>query len=289
MKSRSVLIVGCGDLGIRCGTHLAQQGCEVIGVRRNLDKLPPAFAGIAANYTESGSLAFLADQQPDFLVAIFNPTDRSEQGYKVGFTRAMDHLLDGLGDHRPAHIFMTSSTRVFDESEGGWVDEDSPLTQSDPWARSIIAAEERLLQSGHKASVIRFAGIYGIPGGRLLSRIRRGELCPPSPVSYTNRIHREDAGAFLAHLVERAAAAEALRPIYIGVDDLPAPRYEVESWLAHQMGLEPDPLAGVAEAEPIRNNSAGHKRCSNAALRDSGYKLIYSDYRQGYRELLDAG
>ncbi|MEZ5503010.1 MAG: hypothetical protein R3E50_10245 [Halioglobus sp.] len=204
--------------------------------------------------------------------------------------KAMGNLLAGLGEHRPRHIFMASSTRVFAEAQGGWVDEASALTADDPFALAIIAAEQQLLASAYDASIVRFAGIYGIPGGRLLSRIRRGELCPPEPVSYTNRIHREDCAGFLAHLLLAAAADKVLLPVYIGVDDRPAPRYEVETWLAREMGLA-DQVAGqpAPDEEPTRHNSAGHKRCRNLALHDSGYQLIYPDYKSGYRALLAGG
>jgi nucleoside-diphosphate-sugar epimerase len=287
MKTSSVLIVGCGDVGIRTGTLLVEQGWSVTGVRRNSAKLPAGFAAQAANYTQPGSLDFMARLRPDFVLATFNPTDRSLAGYKAGFRTAMGNLMAGLGPHRPRHILMASSTRVFAEAHGGWVDEGSALAVDDPWALEIIAAEQLLLGSGHPASVVRFAGIYGIPGGRLLSRIRRGELCPPKPESYTNRIHREDCAGFLAHLLRLAEAGKTLLPVYIAVDDQPAPRYEVESWLAREMGLE-DQLAGQPAAgdEPTRHNTAGHKRCRNKALRDSGYRLLYPEYKSGYRALL---
>lgn len=290
MKSTSVLIVGCGDLGIRTGTLLLQQGWRVAGVRRNTARLPEEFVHYAADYTQPSSLDFIEALRPDFVLATFNPADRSIAGYRAGFRSGMGNLLSGLGSHRPRHLLMASSTRVFAETAGGWVDETSALSTDDAWAQEIIAAERQLLDSAHSASVVRFAGIYGIPGGRLLSRIRRAELCPPLPVSYTNRIHRDDCAGFLAHLLQQANCGVPLEPVYIGVDDLPAPRYEVESWLAARMGL---PLQESAESaavlEPTRHNSAGHRRCRNRALRDSGYQLKYPDYKSGYADLLGSG
>jgi nucleoside-diphosphate-sugar epimerase len=288
MKSSTALIVGCGDVGIRTGALLVQQGWSVVGVRRNIARLPAELTGYEADYTREGSLDFSAELKPDVVLATFNPADRSIAGYKTGFQAGMRNLLAGLGQHRPRHIFMASSTRVFAEAQGGWVDEGSELTADDPWAQAIIAAEEALLSSGCMASVVRFAGIYGIPGGRLLSRIRRGELCPPEPVSYTNRIHRDDCAGFLAHLVQRAEGGGVLEPVYIGVDDLPAPRYEVESWLASEMGVADRIVALPAPSkDPTRHNRAGHKRCHNIALRNSGYALTFSNYKSGYGALLE--
>lgn len=284
MKSMSVLWVGCGDIGLRAGSALHESGWRIAAVRRNADRLPDTFEGHAADYTQPGSLAFAAALAPDFVVTTFTPFDRSVEGYRAGFTAASANLLEGLGAHRPRHIIMASSTRVFAEHEGGWVDEHSPLTRDDESAQAIIAAEEQLRASSHSVSVVRFAGMYGISGGRLLARISRGEVCPPRPVRYTNRIHREDCSGFIMHLLQKAALGESLEPVYIGVDDAPAPRYEVETWLARKLGVPvPD---DDAPAEPV-HHSAGHKRCRNRALRDSGYRLIYPDYRSGYGALLD--
>lgn len=288
MKSNTVLIVGCGDLGIRTGSLLLEHGWTVAGVRRDTSRLPVDFSGYQADYTVPGSLDFAAELQPDYVLATFNPFDRSTAGYVKGFQTGMANLLAGLGGHRPRHILMASSTRVFAESGGAWVDESSELATEDPWALAIIAAEQQALSSTHPVSVVRFAGIYGIPGGRLLARISRGELCPPEPVSYTNRIHRDDCGGFLAHLLLQAEQGVSLEPVYIGVDDLPAPRYEVESWLAGELDVavpQREMLAGASD--PTRHNSAGHKRCRNNALRDSGYRLIHPTYKSGYGALLE--
>jgi nucleoside-diphosphate-sugar epimerase len=285
MKSSSVLFVGCGDIGVRAGQALQAQGWSVAGVRRNGGKLPEGFTAFSADYTAPGSLDFAEGLAPDFVVTTFNPFDRSEAGYRRGFDTAMANLLEGLGRHQPRHILMASSTRVFAEMDGGWVDESSALSRSDAWAQAIIAAEQRLLESPLSGSIVRFAGIYGIPGGRLISRISRGEICPPQPVRYTNRIHREDCSGFLVHLLQRAAQGGSLDDVYIGVDDRPAPRWEVESWLARQLGVALPEDVAVSE-EPIRHNAAGHKRCRNLALTASGYRLVYPDYVAGYSTLL---
>ncbi|MDG2271442.1 MAG: epimerase [Halioglobus sp.] len=283
MKNSSLLIVGCGDIGIRTGALLKPQGWAVSGVRRDSSKLPAEIIGYTADYTEASSLDFLAQLKPDFVIVTLNPTDRTGMGYKTGFEIAMSNLISGLGPHRPRHILMTSSTRVFAEASGGWVDEFSPLAQDDVCARAIIAAEQLLLTSRHSASVVRFAGIYGASGGRFISRIRRGELCPLRPVRYTNRIHRDDCAGFLAHLLQLVDAGETLEPLYIGVDDEPAPRYEVEAWLADAMGLE-----SLATGEVLAGRGTdGHKRCRNDALHNSAYELLYPNYKRGYSTLLD--
>ena len=194
----------------------------------------------------------------------------------------MRTVLDGLGSHRPTGILMVSSTRVYAEAEGGWVDDDSALTTDDPAALAIIEAERLLFDSPHPASVVRSSGIYGDPDGFLLRRILRGELCPESPVRYGNRIHRDDLGGLLAWLLQQWAAGRAPAPRMIAVDNRPAPQFEVETWLAQALGL----TRWQAGASTPRGG--GHKRCRNLALTACGYVLRYPDYRAGYSAVLQA-
>lgn len=282
MKSNSVLIVGCGDIGARVGSLLIPQGWQVAAVRRDSAKLPRAFDGYAADYAQPGSLDFVAKLQPDYVLTTFNPTERSVAGYRAGFTRAMANLLVGLGSYRPRHIIAVSSTRVFAEHSGGWVDEGSPLSTEDPRAVAMVEAEQLLLASDHAASVVRFAGIYGAPGGRLMSRIARGELCSARSPRYSNRIHRDDCAGFLVHLLHLADAGDRPEPVYIGVDDKPSLQFEVESWLAGVLDVEIKPGSGA----PPSQQATSHKRCHNKALRASGYQLLYPDYRCGYSAVI---
>jgi nucleoside-diphosphate-sugar epimerase len=288
MKSNSILFVGCGDLGCRSGLIMRARGWQVAGLRRDPSRLPAGFAGIAGDYSSPADTMFIAELKPDYVVATFNPSDRSVGGYQRGFSQAADSLLAGLGSHRPRAILSVSSTRVYAERDGGWVDETSPLSVDDPRALAIIASEQTLLGSAHRVAVVRFAGIYGYPGGRLLERIRRGELCPEQPPRFSNRIHRDDCAGFLCHLLGRVESGLALEPVYNGVDDLPAPQFEVEAWLAARLGVDAKPgkSSGISGPGTDATMPTGHKRCSNRLLHDSGYRLIYPDYRSGYDAVL---
>jgi len=267
---------------------LQARGWQIAAVCRSPSRLPAGFASYAADYTAVGSLGFIEDLQPQHIVATFNPTEPTVEGYRQGFATAAANLVAALGNHRPRSIICVSSTRVFAEARGGWVDEDSALATADPRATAIIEAEQAVLECGHPASVVRFAGIYGNAGGRLLERIRRGELSPAQPLRYSNRIHREDCAGLLGHLLELAASGAALAPVYIGVDDLPAPQFEVESWLAGEMGVAPGPVADTVN-KSAGHTARGHKRCRNRQLHASGYQLRYPDYRCGYRAVLAVG
>jgi nucleoside-diphosphate-sugar epimerase len=281
MHSPSLLIVGCGDLGTRAGTALEAHGWRIGAIRRTPPGQPPGFEWIAADYAEPGSLDFAASWQPDHVLLTPSPTSWDTAGYQRGFTAAAANLLSGLGAHRPRHLFMVSSTRVYAETGGGWVDETSPLSTTDERALAIIAAERQLLGSGIPTSIVRSGGIYGANPGRLVTRVARGEIAPAEPVRYTNRIHREDCAGFLVHLLLQSEAGSTLEGVYNAVDDAPAPAHDVELWLAETLGVTP--------REVSTTGAGGHKRCRNARLHDSGYALRYPDYRAGYGQVLAAG
>jgi hypothetical protein len=284
MKSKNVLIVGCGDLGVRAGTALLAKGFTVTGLRRDCSGLPPAFAGLAADYCGVAPLAALETLAPDFIIMTLKPAGTGAAAYRLGFAQAVRNVLGGLGAHRPAGIVMVSSVRVYAEREGGWVEENSVLAQDDPAARAIIEAEQLLLDSPHRCCLLRCAGIYGNPDGALLRRVASGQLCAPAPPRYRNRIHRDDVGALLAHLLLQWADGGDIPQVMIGVDDEPAPQFEVERWLARQMAADGGPITAQSPAV----EAAAHKRCRNAELRRSGYRLRYPDYRSGYAAVLAA-
>jgi nucleoside-diphosphate-sugar epimerase len=282
MKPNSLLIVGCGDLGARTGELLRCCGYDLGGVCRNTSRLPADFTAYSADYCEMGSLAFLEDAAPDYLLLTLKPTEFSAQGYQRGFPQAMANVLSGLGAHQPKAIFMVSSTRVFAERDGGWVDEESPLAQEGYAAKAIIEAEEMLQNSRHSSCIIRFAGIYGDPEGRLITRLGRGEVCARTPLKYSNRIHRDDCAGFIVHLL--ALGHSDRLSVYIGVDSQPVPGYEVEQWLARK--INPDAI--LTEMGSVTMRSLGHKRCSNRCLLASGYRLQYAGYQVGYGAVVAA-
>lgn len=283
MRNPSLLIIGCGDLGQRVGRILGQRDWRITGVRRRPGTVNQNFPCRAADYSIAGSLDFAESLRPDFVLATFSPNTTSVEGYRQGFTAAADNLLAGLGEHRVKRLIMVSSTRVYAEDAGGWVGETGELAFQDERALAIIDAERQLLVSDQPATIVRFAGIYGAPVSRLLSRVTRGEISPAQPVRYTNRIHRDDCAGFLVHLLSLSQQKHSLAAIYNGVDDKPAPAHDVQVWLASQMGVEPP-----RDSEHKQETAMVGKRCSNALLHSSGYELHYPDYRAGYGHVLNA-
>ena len=276
MNNATAALVACGDIGMRLAKGLHDDGWRCLGLRRNPQQLPAYIEPVAADLNEVASLQVLCAERPALLLFTPTPASRSAEGYAQGFARAARNIVTALNEHHPALALLVSSTRVYAEHDGGWVDEGSALNRDDPAARAIVEAEEAFLTALPTAVVLRAGGLYGDGPGYLVRRVGSGDHSASEPLRFSNRIHRDDLVGFMQHLL----TLERRERIYNLVDNDPAPQHEVEHWLCEQMKLPWRPAAGVADA------ARGHKRVSNQRLRDSGYVLQYPDYRTGYTQVL---
>ena len=278
---QTILFVGSGDLAARTAAAL-RVPARCLGLCRHPRQLPSALEGLSGDYTRDDGFAALSSLRPDTVVLTLKPDGRDTDAYQRGFLLPTQRLLAALGEHRPCRVLFVSSTRVYAESDGGWVDESAPLAQGQSPAAMIAEAERVLLASAHPATILRCAGLYGAGDGMLPARIRRGELSPESPLRYGNRVHREDAAGFIAWLIEQECKGRQILDCYNVVDDDPAPQHEVDRWLASAMAVTAPKVPKASSARDLR----GHKRVSNHRLRASGYVLQYPDFRSGYAAAL---
>jgi nucleoside-diphosphate-sugar epimerase len=282
-----VVIAGCGYVGVSLGEMLARDGHEVWGLRRDPSGLPPSIRGVAADLSRPETLGAIPER---IECAVYAAAPKAagqtspELAYRETFLDGLGNFLRALheqGEH-PRRIFFTSSTSVYDQQRGEWVDEDSP-TYPARFAGEILVLAERLLwASEFQATAVRFGGIYGPGRTRLIDHVRTGEaLRPAGPPHYTNRVHREDAAGILRHLM----GLDAPERLYLGVDCEPAAEGDVLEWLADQLGV--GPLRDAASATRPPRRRAGSKRCRNTRLLESGYQFQYPSFREGYASLFD--
>lgn len=275
-----ILIAGCGDVGTTLALNLRQAGHEVWGLKRNPDTLPPGICPLARDLTEPEGLLPL----PSAINYVFYTAaagGSSEDRYRAAYIDGVRNLLAALTrtDQRPRRVFFTSSTAVYGQCQGEWVDEDSPAEATGFAGRCLRAGEAVLWKGPYPATVIRFGGIYGPGRTRLIDSLRNGTAtCVAQPPVYSNRIHRDDCAAALQHLMQLDQPAS----LYLGVDDDPAPLCEVLRWLARQLGAPGPRIIDLSEVE----RSRGNKRCQNTRLLASGFRFRYPSYRDGYRAML---
>ena len=276
-----VLIAGCGDVGTRLGRRLAAAGHEVWGLRRDAGRLPAEIRALPADLAEPASLGDVP-AGTDAVVYAAAADAADEAAYRRAYVRGVRHLADlfaGRGEP-PERLLFVSSTAVYGESAGEWVDEETPPRPPRFNGRVLLEGERAARAAGARhATVVRFGGIYGPGRRRLIDRVREGAGGAPAPVRWTNRIHAEDCAGVLQHLLGLADPA----PLYVAVDDEPAPRREVMEWLAARMGA-PSGSAPPGDGGPERADRG--RRCRNARLRASGYRFRYPTYREGYAALL---
>ena len=275
MQEQRVLIAGCGDVGTQLGVRLSTQGAQVFGLRRTINQLPAGIHGIAADMTDPDTLGTLP--ACDWLFYTAAAKSRDPDIYRRTYVDGLKHVLDALPTS-PRHLFLTSSSGVYAQTEHEWVDEQSVTEPDSESGRILLASEQLALSSGIPATVVRFSGIYG-PGRNHLQRlVESGIAAPREPLHYSNRIHSADCAGVLEHLLQLALQGQTLKPLYLASDDAPTPIHEVMEWLAAELGVE------VRERQAVRRG--GSKRCSNRRLRASGYRFRYPDFRSGYAELL---
>ncbi|MXX89046.1 MAG: SDR family oxidoreductase [Boseongicola sp. SB0677_bin_26] len=181
-----------------------------------------------------------------------------------------------------------STTAVYGDHKGGWVDETTPLAPSTERGKARARAESLWAALGLPLHIFRLAGIYG-PGRGPLAKVRRGtarRIVKEGQVF--SRIHVEDIAAVLAASIERPNPGA----IYNVCDDSPSPPDDVIEHAARLLGLPLPPTVDLdsAEVSPMaRSFYAESKRVRNNRIKDElGVTLKYPDYRSGLAALLDA-
>lgn len=283
MPAPRILIAGCGDIGSRLASQLLPHAWTVFGLRRSVGHLPSGVIGVCADLFDASLPAQWPEGPLDYLVYCATPTERDEAGYRAAYVDGLRHVLDWTrrSGQRPKRLIFVSSSSVYGQQQGEWVDETSPTHAGGFSGEVMLEAEQVALHSGFAASVVRLTGIYGPGRSDLMNRVRQGYSVAVSPPLYGNRIHADDAAGLLAFLLQSDAQGVPLDDCYIGVDDAPDPLAEVVDWMRQRLDV-----TQWSDETSIRR--AGSKRCSNARAKALGWTPRYPSYREGYEAMLEA-
>ncbi|WP_436909669.1 SDR family oxidoreductase [Halosimplex marinum] len=290
-----VAILGCGYVGLELGRQLTAAGHDAVGVRRSaagVESIEAAgFAGVQADVTDDDALAAVPDADAVVFAASSGGrgAEAAREVYVEGLATAVDHFC-GRTDP-PDRFVYTSSTGVYGDHGGDWVDEGTPIEPTTAKTEVLAEAEriavEQPAEYGVDGTVARYAGLYG-PDRYRLARYVEG----PVTEGYLNMVHRDDAAGAVRYLLESdVARGEAVNV----ADDEPVSKWAFADWLAEQCG-EPEPpkrtvedrLAAGDLSAPAERRLRTSKRVSNAKLRELGYELAFPTYREGYRAAVEA-
>lgn len=274
------MLVGYGDIATRLAGQLLDKGYDITGLRRRAAE-QDGVRMIAGDVCDTPAMIELLRQEFDYIVITLAPDQRDEPGYRDTYYRGVESLVAAIDKsaRSPKCVIFASSTSVYGQDSGEWVDEVSATHPKRFTGRVLLETEQLLQQSTIPNCIVRFAGIYGPGRCHLVEQVRSGTAIH-NPLAWTNRIHSEDCAGVLEHLLQRHQDGRHLDPIYIGSDLEPAMQWQVRSWLAEQMAM-----AAPAAEEQVVFEEAG-KRCSNRLLCESGYRFHYPDFRAGYASLL---
>lgn len=273
-----LLIIGCGDIGQRLAQKITPQGYQVTGLRRSLIADLPHLHYTVCDVTEADSLKPILATGFDVIVISMTPSERSDAGYQRAYVDTCRNLVHSLRalQQQPRLVIFVSSTGVYAQDDGSWINEDSPTTPETFSGKRLLEAEQIIADSGFTHTIVRFSGIYGPGRNRLIEQVVQQRASASS--AYTNRIHADDCAGVLAYLIKQSEQ-QALAPLYLATDSSPTPMVDVVSWIAAQLEIEKFLSLDAT-------NERGNKRISNQRLLQCGYQFIYKDYQQGYTDML---
>lgn len=275
---KTLLSLGHGYSAQALAALLLPQGWHIIGTTRSEGKAEKLRASGVEPLIWPGTDLTPALDRSTHLLSSISPDD------------AGDPVLAALGPQIAAAkldwVGYLSTTGVYGDHQGGWVDEDTPLTAGTKRGQQRILAEAQWQALGLPLHIFRLAGIYG-PGRGPFAKVRDGtarRIIKPNQVF--SRIHVDDIAQTLAASIARPNPGQ----IYNVCDDDPAPPEDVIAYAAECLGLPVPPAVAWDEAEmsPMaRSFYAESKRVRNDRIKDElGVRLIYPDYRAGLKALL---
>ena len=280
-----VVIVGCGDIGTQVANHYLHnhESVEAL-VRSEASRERLISQGISAHRVDLSQKPVELPDTTECRLYYFAPPPR--EGVEDTHTRNLVAGLKSAQQH-PARIVYISTTGVYGDCQGRWIDENTPVNPQVDRARRRYDAEQQLLEYGNSHGVdiiiLRVAGIYG-PGKLPLKRIQEGHPVVRSDDSpFTNRIHSSDLVKIAVAAMQRGEHGA----IYHACDGHPGTMAEYFSAVAQKAGLPSPPEISLQEAKDklspgMMSYMRESRRLSNEkTLKELGITLDYPTLESG--------
>lgn len=287
---KDVLIVGCGDIGVRVARQVQQAGGNVIGLARSEASAGRLLAlgidPVIANLDDAASLNALPTAGK--LIFYFAPPPGGGP-----FDSRMRNFCQAVDSGQvPAKIVYISTSGVYGDCRGEWVTEQTPINPQTSRAQRRADAEATLSEWARRHAlpvvILRVTGIYG-PGRLPLARVQQGhpilreEESPP-----TNRIHADD----LADVCIRAAEKAVDGDIFNVSDGQPGTMTQYFNTVCDLLGLPRLPQIDMQEARQVMNPMmlsylTETRRMDNRKMMEQlGVTLMYPDLSSGLKNVI---
>jgi nucleoside-diphosphate-sugar epimerase len=270
---RQTLIIGCGYVGLPLAQAFRARGDTVTGwVRSEESAAALRKRGIARAIAGS-----VADEACWRDLGRFDAIVHCASSGGGGALAYREVYLEGLkqmNHYQPqARRIFVSSTSVYGQVDGAWVDESSPTEPAAETSRILVGAEREAWSNG--ATVVRAAGIYGPGRAALFEKFRRGDaVIEGEGTRWINQVHQADLVAALIHLADAKTSGE----IYNAADDEPVMLRNFYAWCAETLK---QPLPPYGPIDTNRKRGTTNKRVSNRKLRATGWTPSCPSFREG--------
>jgi nucleoside-diphosphate-sugar epimerase len=284
-----VLVLGGGYTGGRFAAALQALGVPTCVTRRQPIGHEPAAQAAEPGWlrfdAEAGAVPSRRDLEGIRAVLVTVPPDAQ------GRDPVLQHLGSTLVELAPSWVGYLSTTGVYGDSGGAWVDEDSPTHPGLARSQARLECERAWRRLGLPIHVFRLPAIYG-PGRSPLDTLTNGTArLIHKPGQVFSRIHVDDIVGALLHCLALPAAQ---RPdTLIVADRCPCSSSEVLGYAAHLLGCKLPPLQPYGQIEAqlspmARSFWSENRRASGLRLEQLGYRLRYPSYREGLQAIISA-
>ncbi|MEO6970714.1 MAG: NAD-dependent epimerase/dehydratase family protein [Chthoniobacterales bacterium] len=264
-----ILIAGCGYVGAATADLFHGAGWEVEGWTQSGQGAGKPYPIRAVNISDRAAVAATASAF-DAVIHCASSGGGGAESYRRIYLEGARNLLAEL---RPRTFLYTSSTSVYAQTAGEWVDEESAAEPAHETGRILRETEELVRENG--GLVARLAGIYGPGRSALLRKFLAGEArIEEREPRYLNHVHRDDIAAALLHLVTTPNDSQIVNV----TDDQPLTQRQCYEWLAEKLSR---PLPPTIAQRGERKRGASNKRVSNRRLRGLGWQPQFPSFPSG--------
>ena len=263
----NIVIIGCGYIGSEAALVWSKKGHHVTATTRNPERLAELSrvaqkSVIIKGNDEDELIPLIANNDLILVTIAADSPDHYESAY-LNTAQIFRHLA--LEMDLPRHLIYTSSTSIYGDHHGLWVDETSDLMSKSDQGKILIDAEKHYLsleELGWHVCALRFAEIYG-PGRELSKRVKQleGHTLPGSGEHYTNMIHKADCAGAIDY---------ALRHHLEGIFNVADDEHPTRKELYDQISLK-FKLPKVKWDPALTGLHSGNKRVSNHKIKAEGF------------------
>ncbi len=296
-EGKTILILGCGYLGMRLVGSAVSRGMRVKAVSRNLDTLQQARdlgAEVFQGMVDESAWHGFAGAEIDFVVNCVSSAGGGLAGYKQSYVEGNESLVSWAGEAGFAGVSVyTSSVSVYPDFGGDWVDEGFAGEPGNERGALIRESEEVFLRGmgAGGAFVLRLAGLYGPSRHLTLNAVAAGpEILPGWGDYHLNLVRIEDVASAVFCCL---ASSDLASGVYNVVDDEPSEKETIVAWLARCLGVA---MPGFSGEAPIAGRSSrrfgeggrpADRRVSNALLkRRTAWRPGFPSFREGFEDLV---